>query len=79
MRVYTDTGLEGFDAWGKVAIMEKERIIERGLDSAFEQVIEERYPDGLSDVELNDILASEDIDDMLGIYDDEDEDDEDDE
>ena len=47
--------LPNFDAWsgGKDT---KEAIIEAGLSEEFDSMIEELYPDGLSETQLNDIL-----------------------
>lgn len=55
MKVITETSLYNFDAGGG-AINTKERIINEGKAEEFAQLIEELYPDGLTDVELNDLL-----------------------
>lgn len=47
--------LAHFDAWGG-ATNTKADIISTGKDEEFEQLIEELYPDGLSETQLNDIL-----------------------
>ena len=69
--------LENFDAWSG-AVDTKQRIIDADKESDFEAIIEELYPDGLTDTQLNDILWFEDewIYEMLGIEDDEDDEDE---
>ena len=55
MKIITDQSFERFQAWsgGKDT---QERIIEEGKAEAFEAQIEELYPDGLTDTELNDLL-----------------------
>lgn len=47
--------LYNFDAWNG-AIDTKATIIEEGRSKEFENLIEELYPDGLSETQLNDIL-----------------------
>ena len=51
MKVITETSLYNFDAGGE-AINTKERIINEGKAEEFEQLIEELYPDGLTDIKL---------------------------
>ena len=55
MIIKTDTNLRDFDAWAG-AIETKNLILDAGLEEEFEELIEEIYPDGLSDTKLNDIL-----------------------
>ena len=55
MIIKTDTNLRDFDAWAG-AIETKNLILDAGLEEEFEELIEEIYPDGLTDTELNDIL-----------------------
>lgn len=57
-----------FDAWSG-AIETKEAIIEAGKCDEFNSYIEEVYPEGLSDTQLNDLLwfESDYIFDFLGI------------
>ncbi len=55
MRVYSDDGIRNFEPWSG-GVYAHSAIIEHGCESAFESLIEELYPDGLSDTELNDIL-----------------------
>ena len=55
MKVITETNLRGFNAWSG-AVDTKNLIISLGLEEEFEMLIDELYPDGLSDTELNDIL-----------------------
>ena len=44
-----------FDAWGG-AIETKETIIENGKASDFEYLVDELFPDGLTETQLNDLL-----------------------
>ena len=55
MKVYSEINLRRFDAWSG-AVETKETIIEKGKEEDFNALIEELYPDGLSDTQLNDIL-----------------------
>ena len=55
MIIKTDTNLRDFEAWAG-AIETKNLILDAGLEEEFEELIEEIYPDGLTDTELNDIL-----------------------
>ena len=47
--------MRNFEAWSG-AIETKNLILDAGLEEEFEGLIEELYPNGLSDTELNDIL-----------------------
>ena len=55
MKTYTETTLSNFNAWSG-AINTKEILIEQGMDRNFDYLIEELYPDGISETQLNDIL-----------------------
>ena len=69
MRVYNDNlTLRNFDAWSG-AVDTKETIINEGKDKDFDYLIEELYPDGLTDTQLNDLLWFEEdwLFEMLGI------------
>ena len=70
-----NTTLINFDAWSG-AVDTKERIINEGKADEFDNLIDELYPDGLSETQLNDILWFEEdwLFEMLGISDDEEED-----
>ena len=72
-----NTTLVNFDAWSG-AVDTKERIIQEGKADEFDNLIEELYPDGLSETQLNDILWFEEdwLFEMLGISDEEEEDEE---
>jgi len=63
-----NTTLVNFDAWSG-AVETKERIINEGKASEFDNLIEDLYPDGLSETALNEILWFEEdwIFEMLGI------------
>ena len=67
-----NTTLVNFDAWSG-AVDTKERIIQEGKADEFDNLIDELYPDGLSETQLNDILWFEEdwIFEMLGISDEE--------
>ena len=69
MRVYNDNlTLRNFNAWSG-ATDTQDRIINEGKAEQFDNLIEELYPDGLSETTLNDLLWFEDewIFEMLGI------------
>ena len=69
MRVYNDNlTLVNFDAWSG-ATDTQDRIINEGKADEFDNLIEELYPDGLTETTLNDLLWFEDewIFEMLGI------------
>ena len=69
MRVYNDNlTLVNFNAWSG-AVETKETIINEGKADEFDNLIEELYPDGLTETTLNDLLWFEDewIFEMLGI------------
>ena len=68
MIIKTETNLRGFEAWSG-AIETKKLILDAGLEEEFEMLIDECYPKGLTDTELNDILwfDSDWVLDMLGI------------
>jgi hypothetical protein len=55
MKTYTETTLSDFQAWsgGKDT---QEIILEHGKEKDFDYLMEELYPDGLSETQLNDIL-----------------------
>ena len=55
MIIKTETNLRNFEAWSG-AIDTKKIILDAGLEEEFEMLIDELYPDGLSDIDLNDIL-----------------------
>ena len=66
--------LQNFNAWSG-AVETKKAIIEADKAEEFEQLIEELYPDGLTDTTLNDLLwfESEFIFESLGMTEEEEE------
>lgn len=76
MKVYQETNLSNFEAWcgardTKLVIMEHRK------EEEFEALIEESYPDGIDETQLNDILwfDSEWVFECLGINEEEDDED----
>ena len=59
MIIKTETNLRDFNAWGG-AINTKNIILDAGLEEEFAEIIDELYPDGLSDTKLNDLLWFDD-------------------
>lgn len=59
MKVYSDIGLLEFEPWSG-AVATKDMIVEAGKCDEFDQLIEEIYPDGINETQLNDILWFED-------------------
>ena len=55
MIIKTETNLRNFETWSG-ATETKNLILDAGLEEEFEGLIEELYPEGLTDTELNDIL-----------------------
>ena len=55
MIIKTEKNLRNFEAWGG-AIETKNLILDAEMEGEFESIIEEIYPDGLTDTKLNDIL-----------------------
>lgn len=75
MKVINDNlNLRNFEAWS-VAVDTKETIINEGKAEDFDNLMEDVYPEGLTDTGLNDILWFEEdwIFEMLGIDTDEEE------
>ena len=69
MRIINDNlDLRDFKAWSG-AVETQEKIIEEGKAQEFNDLIEELYPEGLTDTQLNDILWFEEdwILEQLGI------------
>ena len=68
MKIISETNLLNFEAWSG-AINTKNIIIEAGKADLFDQTIEDIYPNGLTDTQLNDILwfDAEWIYEILGI------------
>lgn len=59
MKVYQEIGIRDFDAW-QGAIATKELIIKHNKEDEFDALIEELYPDGIDETQLNDILWFDD-------------------
>ena len=55
MIIKTEKNLRDFNAWAG-AIYTKNLILDAGLEEEFEELIEDLYPEGLTDTDLNDIL-----------------------
>ena len=68
MKVTTEITLRNFQAWSG-AVETKEIIIDSGKDEQFDFLIEDLYPEGLTETNLNDMLCFEDeyIFEQLGI------------
>ena len=77
MKIFKEESISEFEAWSG-AVDTKNRIIEADKENEFDQLIEELYPDGIDETQLNDILWFEDdwIFEQLGISDEEEEDEE---
>ena len=76
MKTTTERSLDGFEAWGG-AVETLNRICEEDKIEALESFLEELYPDGMTDTELNDLLWFEEdtVFEWLGIKDEEEADD----
>jgi len=55
MKTYNENTLRNFDAWSG-AVDTKNTILKHRKGDDFDYLIEELYPDGLSETALNDIL-----------------------
>lgn len=75
MKIITEISIYQFDAWSG-AKETQAKIIEFDKENEFDALIEELYPDGLTETQLNDILwfDSEWIFDSLGINEEDEED-----
>ena len=72
MKTFNETNLKQFNAW-QGAVETKERILKEGKEEEFDFLIQELYPQGLSETQLNDILwfSEEWLFEHLGINEDE--------
>ena len=72
MKIFIEQGIADFEAWSG-AKETQQRIIDENKETEFDQLIEELYPDGIDETQLNDILWFEDdwIFEQLGISDEE--------
>lgn len=77
MKIYAELNLETFKAWSG-AVGTLDRIREEGKCEELEYLLEELYPDGMSETQLNDLLwfDSDWIYEILGINEDEEEEEE---
>lgn len=75
MKIYSETSLENFEAWGD-AIDTLDKVKEARKCDELEAILEDLYPDGMSETELNDLLRFEPktVFDWLGIEEEEEED-----
>ena len=73
----TETSLENFEAWSG-AVDTLDRVIEAGKCNELESILEDLYPDGMSETELNDLLwfEPETVYEWLGIEEEEEEEEE---
>ena len=55
MKIYSEISLENFEAWSG-AVDTLNRVIEEGKTAELEAILEDLYPDGLDETQLNDIL-----------------------
>lgn len=55
MILTTETNLRNFNAWSG-AVDTKETIINEGKEEDFNYLIDELYPEGLTETQLNDLL-----------------------
>lgn len=75
MKIISETSIADFNAWSG-AVETKEAIVNAGKCDEFDSYIEEIYPDGLTDTQLNDMLwhESEYMLYLMGISEDDDDD-----
>lgn len=68
MKIISETTLKNFRAWAG-AVETQEKIIDAGKADEFDRMMEDLYPDGFTDTQLNDILWFEEewIYETLGI------------
>ena len=78
MKLFREESISSFEAWSG-AKETQQRIIDENKEDEFDQLIEELYPDGLDETQLNDILWFEEdwIFESLGITDEEEDEEED--
>lgn len=73
MRIYKEFDFDSFQPWSG-AVYTYNRIQEEGKGAALETILDELYPDGMTETELNDLLwfEPETIFEWLGIEEEED-------
>ena len=74
MKIYNEMSIRNFEAWGG-ALGTYDKIIKNDKEDEFDALIEELYPDGIDETQLNDILwfDGEWVLKCLEIYEDEEE------
>ena len=74
MKIYSETSISEFKAWSG-AVETQDKIINEDKAEQFDNIIEELYPDGIDETQLNDLLWFEEewIFEMLGIEEEEEE------
>ena len=74
MKIYSETSLENFEAWSG-AVDTLDRVREAGKCDELELILEDLYPDGMDETELNDLLwfEPETVFEWLGIEEEEEE------
>ena len=74
MKIYTELDITRFEAWSG-AVDTYNRIVEEGKLDQLEQLLEELYPDGIEETQLNDLLWFEEewLFECLGISEEEEE------
>lgn len=75
MTITTEVSLENFEAWSG-AICRLDTLREKGACDEVERYLEEIFPDGMSDTDVNDYLWFEVEDDFPQYFEEEDDDDE---
>lgn len=80
MKIYHEISLDRFEGWSG-AEDTLDRVIEAGKVDELEAILEDMYPDGIDETNLNDLLRfdSDTVFSWLGISDDDDDDEEEDE
>lgn len=75
MRIYKDFDANEFEAWSG-AVDTLDRILNEGKGEELEELLDEIFPDGAEETEVNDLLwfDADYVFEMLGIADEEDED-----
>ncbi len=68
MRIYKEFTIESFGAWSG-AVDTKRAIIDAGKADLFDQLVDDIFPDGCTETEMNDYLwfDSDSIFEMLGL------------
>ena len=76
MKIYQEMGIRDFEAWSG-AVDTYDKIIGNNKEDEFDAMIEELYPEGIEEAELNDLLwfDSEWVLESLGIAENEEEED----